>query len=116
MLELQDRKQGVILQVKVQPGARSTRIVGTHDGALKVAVSEPPERGKATAAVQHLLADVLDLPKSNVALLTGPTNRLKQFMILGLSQSEILARLSHACPELNQNQRSTHKDQGSNDT
>ena len=50
MIRLVTNSSGVVLPVKAQAGARRNAITGEHDGALKVAVSQVPEKGKANAA------------------------------------------------------------------
>ena len=46
---------------------------GRAAGALRVAVTAPPERGKANEAIQTLLAEVLKIKPSRISLLSGPT-------------------------------------------
>ncbi len=93
LIELKERSGGIVLAVKAQPSARLNGIVGTHAGALKVAVNAAPENGKATAAIIELLAEVLDMPRSNIQLLSGATSRQKQFLIGGLELSELEKRI-----------------------
>ncbi len=42
---------GVELSVLVQPRASRTKVVGEHDGRLKIALSAPPVDGEANAAL-----------------------------------------------------------------
>jgi uncharacterized protein YggU (UPF0235/DUF167 family) len=63
--------------VRVKPGARSTAIEGCLAGALKVAVSAPPDRGRANEAVVTLLAAALGLPRASVTIVSGTTSRTK---------------------------------------
>jgi uncharacterized protein len=96
VVELQQRSGGVLLSVKAQPGARRNGIVGTHAGALKVAVSAAPENGKATAAIVELLADKLRVARADIQLLSGATNRNKQFLISGVELLELEQRILSA--------------------
>ena len=96
MVELQQRSGGVLLAVKAQPGARRNGIVGTHAGALKVAVSAVPENGKATAAIVELLADKLRIARADIQLLSGATNRHKQFLVSGVELVELEQRILSA--------------------
>ena len=82
------------MSVRAQPGARKNAVVGEHGGALKVAVTAPPEDGRANAAVVELLRDWLGLKRSEVELATGPTNRNKQVLIRGRSAEEVAALLA----------------------
>jgi len=58
-----------------------------------VAVSAEPEQGKATAAIIEVLAETLDLPRSNIQLLSGATSRHKQFLIGSVELSELKKRI-----------------------
>ena len=59
------------LAVKVQPGASRERIVGLLGDAVKIAVSAPPEKGKANQAVEKLLAREFGLPTGQVEVGAG---------------------------------------------
>ena len=93
MIALEEHPQGVIVPVKAQPGARRIGLAGEHAGALKVQVTQAPEDGKATDAVLDLLADVLQVKRSQVTLLSGATSRQKRFLVTDLSLAEIANRL-----------------------
>ncbi|HEX4823924.1 MAG TPA: DUF167 domain-containing protein [Candidatus Polarisedimenticolaceae bacterium] len=68
---------GTRLRLRVKPGARRAEIVGVHGGALKIAVSAPPERGKANGAVIDLIARTLDLPIEAVTIVRGSASQDK---------------------------------------
>ena len=93
MIELVEHPNGVVLSVRAQPRARRTRIVGEHGGALKVAVTEPPEKGMANQSIFEVLCEQLGLKKSQLALLSGETSRDKRFLITGLEINELQTRL-----------------------
>ncbi len=57
--------------------------------ALKVRVKAAPERGKANAAVEALLASTLGVAKSNVEVVTGRTSSRKVVRIEGLSAADV---------------------------
>jgi len=101
MIALAAHAQGTILPVRAQPGARKNAIVGVHAESLRVAVSAPPEKGKANAAIQALLAAALGCKMSQVALLSGETSRQKRFLIEGIGPDELRKRLASLLePEL----------------
>ncbi|MEI7705505.1 MAG: DUF167 domain-containing protein, partial [Deltaproteobacteria bacterium] len=50
---------GVVLEVLVQPRASRTRVVGEHDGRLKVQLAAPPVDGEANEALVAFLAGKL---------------------------------------------------------
>lgn len=94
MIPLEETADGVILPVKGQPGARRNALTGIHDGALKVAVCQAPEKGKATAAILEVVARALGLKKSQVELVSGPTSTHKKVLVRGVSTEELRQRLS----------------------
>ena len=93
MIVLTPHSQGIILQVRTQPGARKNAVTGEHAGALKVAVSAPPERGKANAAVAALLAEVPECKSSQIEILSGESSREMKFLLIGISSEHLALRL-----------------------
>jgi uncharacterized protein (TIGR00251 family) len=93
MIALTLHERGTVLPVRAQPGAKKNAILGERAGALRIAVTAPPERGKANAAIQAVLAEALGCKSSQVGLLSGETNREKRFLILDLNPDELRERL-----------------------
>jgi uncharacterized protein (TIGR00251 family) len=93
MIELQPHAEGVLLPVRVQPGARREGIVGEHAGAIKIAVHAAPEQGKANHAVIDVLAKALDIPRGALEVVSGETSRQKRLLVRGLDLSTLAARL-----------------------
>ena len=71
--------------MKVQPKSRRPGVGGlAPDGAaLKVAVTEAPEDGRANRAVCAALARALEVPGSAVDVIHGATGRLKTLRVAG---------------------------------
>lgn len=84
------------LSVKVVPGSSRSEIAGWLGDALRVRVTAPPERGKANAAVESLLSEVLGLSSGSVRIVAGSSSPRKIVEIVGLSESEVRRRLSDA--------------------
>ncbi len=61
---------------------------------LKVAVTAPPEDGRANRALTETLRELLGLKRSQVELLSGETSRLKKFLIRGVTKDELSAKLA----------------------
>ncbi len=93
MIELTEHAEGIILPVRAQPGARRAGIQGERNGALKVAVTPPPEDGRANEALIELLREELHLKRSQVELIAGQTSRDKRLLIRGITREELRARL-----------------------
>ena len=86
------------LFVKLQPGASADRIEGWEadpDGraVLRVRVRARPVEGQANEALVRLIAEALDLPRSQVALVRGDRSRLKRLAISGLDDAAMRRRL-----------------------
>ena len=86
-------KHIVRLPVKVVPGASRDGITGWLGDALKVRVSAPPERGKANAAVERLIADALGVASKGLRVVSGQASPRKIVEVCGLSEAEVLDRL-----------------------
>ncbi len=82
---------GATLAVRAQPGARKNAVVGEQAGALKVAVTAPPEDGRANAALVEVLRSWLVLKRSQLELVSGATSRNKVFLVRGLTAEELTA-------------------------
>ncbi len=100
--------QGLRVALRVQPTSR-TRIDGPaklDDGrvVLKVRVTEPPEDGKANAAVIKLLAKTWKVPKSSLRVTAGHGERRKTLLIAG-EASELGSRLRAWLAALNTKER-----------
>ena len=54
LVRIRTKADGVRLRLRVKPGGRADRLIGAHDGALKVEVRAAAERGRANAAVINL--------------------------------------------------------------
>ncbi len=89
MIALMAHAEGTILPVRAQPGARKNAVLGERAGALRVAVSAAPERGKANEAIRDLLADTLGIKAARIALVSGETSREKKFLIRDATPAQI---------------------------
>lgn len=87
-----DTDGGTLISVKVVPGARRDEIVGPLGDELKIRVSQPPEGGKANAAVCELLADRLGLPAAAVSVIRGHSSPRKVLRVSGLAAADVLSR------------------------
>jgi uncharacterized protein (TIGR00251 family) len=85
--------EGVTIALKVQPKAKRNALVGGQAGALKVSVTAPPEDGKANEAVIELLRCTFKLPRSQLEILSGHTNRNKVLLVRGVTVEQLTALL-----------------------
>ena len=83
-----------MLRLRVYPGARQNELAGFADGVLQVRVAAPPVKGKANRELTAFLSQALGVSKSSLTIVKGHTSRNKVIAIAGLSQAEIINRLS----------------------
>ena len=91
--EIRGTGAGARLRLRVRPGAPRDEIRGVHDGALVLAVTAAPERGKANRAVLGLLARRLGVPKNTLELVSGETSRDK-VVLVPLPPDQVRSRLA----------------------
>jgi uncharacterized protein (TIGR00251 family) len=94
VITLSPHADGVILPVIAQPGAKRNAILGERAGALRIAVTAPPEKGKANEAIQELLAKALACRARQLTLYVGASSRHKRFLIAGFTLEELSDRLA----------------------
>jgi uncharacterized protein len=81
-----ERDDGVEIVVWVVPGARRTELAGLHGEALRVRVSQAPEKGRATRAVADLLTAAIG---ARVELVAGARGRRKRFRAAGVDAGSV---------------------------
>jgi uncharacterized protein (TIGR00251 family) len=99
VIALEPHPAGVLLPVRAQPGSRKNEIKGEQAGALKVAVTQVAERGKANKAIVEMLCDELSLRKSQVELVSGETSSHKKFLVRDVSLEELASRIAGRLPK-----------------
>lgn len=100
MIAVTEHAEGCVLPVRAQPGARRTGVQGGQAGALKVAVTAPPEDGRANQALVEVLRKALGVKRSQIELIGGQTSRDKRFLIRGLGRGELEARLKELLSDI----------------
>ncbi len=88
-----DEAGGAVLEILVQPRASRTRVVGEHDGRLKVQLAAPPVEGEANRALVELLAGALGVRKADVVIQRGDTGRRKTVRVAGVTAAQVRAAL-----------------------
>lgn len=95
-IELEVRADGIVLPVKAQPGAGKNELRGAQDGALKVCVTQVPEKGKANKAIVEYLAKALKLRKSQISLASGELASQKKFLVTEIDEPALREKLTEA--------------------
>lgn len=89
----------ISLTFRVAPRASRTEVVGERDGVWKVRLSAPPVDGAANVELVKLLSKVLDIPKADIAIVSGASSRTKIVSLQGRTQEaavELLKAKSRA--------------------
>jgi uncharacterized protein (TIGR00251 family) len=94
MLDLQSHPDGTILPVRAHPGVRRNEVRGLQDSALKVCVTQAPEKGKANKAIVEVLAKWLGVRKSQIELISGETASQKKFLVRAIEQKDLTERIN----------------------
>ena len=71
-------------------------MVSLRDGVLWVRVTAPPLKGQANSALLTLVAELLAMPKNNIAIARGYASRHKVITIQGLSPENLTEKLAQA--------------------
>lgn len=87
MINVHDDK--IIIDIYVQPGAKTTIANGTHDSKPKIRIAAEPTDGKANKEVIKYFAKLLKLPLKNIEIINGDKSRNKRLAIFDNS-NEIL--------------------------
>jgi len=89
MIRLEQYPRGIVVPVRAHAGARQNAVLGERQGALRIAVTAAPEKGKANRAIIDLLSDRLGVAKSSIELIAGETTPQKRFLVIGADEVSI---------------------------
>lgn len=95
MAYYQEKPDGLVVHVRVQPRASRNQLDGLVDDRLRVRLTAPPLEGEANKACGIFLAEVLGVARSKVTLVAGPKSREKAFKVEG-DPAALLAALRSA--------------------
>ena len=70
-----------IVQIKVKPNSRASRLEQQEDGTWLAQLKSPPVDGKANDELIALVAKHFKRPKSDVSIKSGASRRLKLIQI-----------------------------------
>ena len=85
---------GVAVAVHVVPNARRSEVVGLHGGRVKIRLASPPEKNRANAELERLIAATCGVRRAEVV--AGRTSRAKIVRVPGLDVAEVRASLLDA--------------------
>jgi len=74
--------------IRIQPRASKNEVIQMEGGGIKIRLTAPPVDGAANEALVKFLSDRLDIPKSQIEIVSGHTSKNKIVRIEGISQEE----------------------------
>ena len=83
-----------VINLRIHPNAAKNEVVGFSNEVFRVRVAAPPVKGKANRELVAFLSKVLGVGKDSLTLVKGHTSRDKVIAVAGLSQEEVIQRLS----------------------
>jgi uncharacterized protein (TIGR00251 family) len=95
MAYYQEKPDGLVLHVRVQPRASRNQLDGVVGERLRLRLTAPPVEGEANKACIEFLAGLFGVPKSHVSLVAGQKAREKSLHVQG-DAARLLAILNEA--------------------
>lgn len=88
-LRLEERPEGIALEVRVTPRSQPQGLAGLRDGRLLVRIGAAPVDGEANAALVRLLADRLGVARGAIEIVGGQRSRTKRLLVRGLAAARL---------------------------
>ncbi|MDD2580517.1 MAG: DUF167 family protein [Desulfuromonadaceae bacterium] len=92
----------LVLSVYVQPRASKNQICGVQGEELKLRLTSPPVDGAANKLCRSFVADLFDVSRSSVEIISGETSRHKRLRIIGRHSGQFIRQISALEESLNQ--------------
>jgi hypothetical protein len=77
----------------VIPRAGRSGLAGTRNNALLVRLNSPPVEGAANAELLNVLAEILDVPKRALTIVSGERSRSKRVLVSGVDTAAVERRI-----------------------
>jgi uncharacterized protein len=92
MIHYSEKDGKLIFSVHVVPRASRSKIVGEHNGALRVRIAAAPVDGAANMELIRVLARELELPRKVFEIVSGRSSKLKRVSVTG-QRANVLEKL-----------------------
>jgi uncharacterized protein (TIGR00251 family) len=91
---IKSKEGGILISIRVQPGASRDSITGIREGSLAIKLCSPPVDGRANDALIKFISRKVGVPPSSIQIIQGIKNRKKVLSVPGVSADEIENALS----------------------
>lgn len=78
-------KDGILIEVKVEPRSSKRTIAGIMDNVLKVKLTAPPVGGAANEQLIEVISEATRIRKSSIRIIKGQSSKKKVIEIKGVS-------------------------------
>ncbi len=83
-------KAGSAISVRVTTRSPRTAIAGIlDDGTIKIKLTSPPIDGKANEELIRYLSGVMQIPKTNIEIISGQANKNKLIVLFGIDSDRV---------------------------
>ena len=79
-------KEGIAIEVKVEPRSSRKGIAGVMDNVLKVKLTAPPVGGEANEQLIEVISDATGVRKSAIRIIRGHSSKKKVVEIRGVEE------------------------------
>jgi len=93
--------ENLILRIHVQPRSSRNQICGIQGEELKIRLTSPPVDGAANKLCREFVADIFEVPKSSVEIISGETSRHKRLRIIGTHPGQFSKQINKLEESLN---------------
>jgi uncharacterized protein len=97
-----------LVGIRVIPSAARTEMRGVYGDRLKVAVSAPPEGGKANASLVDALAGWLEMRTDDMRVESGYAARDKVVAFFGIEEEDLRDKLNRLLRGAGPTKRTAH--------
>ncbi len=89
MIKIRETEDGIIIPAKIQPNSSKEKVMGEYADKLKIAVTSPPEKGKANRAIVKVLAKWLNIKTSDIQIVSGEKSKDKEIFVRNITKKEV---------------------------
>jgi uncharacterized protein (TIGR00251 family) len=93
-ISIRETAAGAVFLIRVVPRASRSEAAGIQGDALKLRITAPPVEGKANEECIRVVAKLLGLKRTQVAIIAGHASRMKTVAVEGVTAKEIAARIA----------------------
>lgn len=93
MLSVKETDAGVTFAIRVLPRSSKCDLAGLQGDALKIKITAPPVEGRANDECIRFLAELLNVKKNRIAIVSGHTSKNKRISVAGLTAGKLRALL-----------------------